>query len=281
MHWSGVMAKARVPETHRSTASRSMQAAGIDVKWRAAREKPMRSKADEDERRRVANRMRKLPPAFWQRRVDLYMDNKVWPIPMTDRGKRFLKMVKVRGNLRTRSEGLQDGFTKPSAKTHKVNTGGSATLCACIIGGKVRVWQYLPFRWCADEAVRLYRGVKYPALRKHRRAKRRYTLLEDNDPTGYKSNAATAAKRNLGIEPIEFPAYSPDLNPLDFGLWDEAEARMSAQQAARGEAAEQYEARLHRTAMRIPERVIRKILASIRGRAEAVYAHRSGHTPRD
>ena len=99
--------------------------------------------------------------------------------------------------------------------------------------------QARPLRDARAQALRLYRGVKYPALRKHRKAKRRYTIVEDNDPTGYKSNAAKAAKKDLGIEPIEFPAYSPHLNPLGFGLWDEAEARMNAQQAPRGETAEQ------------------------------------------
>ena len=37
-----------------------------------------------------------------------------------------------------------------------------------------------------------------------------FQILEDNDPTGYKSNQAISAKRDLKINPIEFPRYSPD-----------------------------------------------------------------------
>ena len=76
------------------------------------------------ERKRICNKLRKLPASHWQRRIDLYMDNKKWDIATTARGKRFLNTDKVRGHLRERSEGLQKGFTKPNAKKHKVNTGG-------------------------------------------------------------------------------------------------------------------------------------------------------------
>ena len=46
--------------------------------------------------------------------------------------------------------------------------------------------------------------------------KAKSVVLDDNDPTGYKSNKALEAKRKLGIQATRFPKYSPDLNPLDF-----------------------------------------------------------------
>ena len=77
-------------------------------------------------------------------------------------------------------------------------------------------------------------------------------MLEDNDPTGFKSKVAIDAKATLRIKPIEFPTYSPDLNPSDFSLWREVESRMAAQTAPKTEAAIGYKARLRRTAMAIP-----------------------------
>ena len=35
------------------------------------------------------------------------------------------------------------GFTKPNVKKHNVSVG-SVNVCACIIGGRVRIWHYLP-----------------------------------------------------------------------------------------------------------------------------------------
>ena len=65
-----------------------------------------------------------------------------------------------------------------------------------------------------------------PALQKYRGNKRRYDILEDNDPTGYKSNDAKKEKVRLKIVPVEFPTYSPDLNPCDYALWTEVATRM-------------------------------------------------------
>jgi hypothetical protein len=64
----------------------------------------------------------------------------------------------------------------------------------------------------------------------HRRRggdKRKFKVLEDNDPTGFKSGKAKAAKKALHIEAVPFPRFSPDLNPLDFCIWAEIERRMA------------------------------------------------------
>ena len=281
VHWDDVLTRARVPRLHRSTAARSLQNAGYNVRWRPAREKPMRSDIDEAERRRICGKLRKLPEKYWQHRVDMYMDNKLWDLPVTPQGKRFLRKIKVRGHLRTPEEGLEDGFTKPNRKSHKVNTGGKVSVCAAIIGGRVRVWHYLTSKWTGAVAETLYKDVLHPALVKHRGKKRSYTILEDNDPTGYKSNRAKAAKAQLRLVPIEFPTRSPDLNPLDFSLWDEVMDRMEAGAPRGRESAEEYKARLRRTALAIPEKVIRSMLSSMAPRVLAVFQHKGGHIPRD
>ena len=120
-----------------------------------------------------------------------------------------------------------------------------------------------------------------PALKKYRGAKRRYLVLEDNDPTGFKSNIAVAAKQDAGIETLQFPRRSPDLNPCDFSLWEEIENRLAAQAAPRQETAQGFKARLRKTAMSIPEPVVRKMVQAIKGRAQSIYDHNGGHIPRD
>ena len=241
--WDDVVMKSRVPAVHRTTAAKNMSDAGYDVKFRRPREKPVRGEIDEAQRKRICNKLRKLPHSYFQRKVHIYIDNKVWEVPTTAKGNKYMRMRKVRGHLRKRSEGLKKGYTKPSVKRHRVNTGGRVNVCAGIIGGKVRVWHYLPRRWCGAVAEDVYRNVVAPALRKHCGHKRKYTILEDNDPTGYKSGKAITAKAELGSEPIEFPTYSPDLNPLDFALWSEIEARMTKNQP-KHETHARYKARL-------------------------------------
>ena len=58
-----------------------------------------------------------------------------------------------------------------------------------------------------------------PALRKAHPAKRKFVVLEDNDPMGYKSRAAIQVKKEEKIDVFEIPKRSPDLNPLDYGFW--------------------------------------------------------------
>ena len=45
--------------------------------------------------------------------------------------------------------------------------------------------------------------------------------LEDNDPTGFKSNKGKAAKVSARIEPFEISRRSPDLSLCDYALWQE------------------------------------------------------------
>ena len=209
------------------------------------------------------------------------MDNKRWDIPTTAKGKRFLKMKKARGHWRKRSEGLKNYYTKPNVKKHKVNVGGSVNVCAGIIGGRVRVWHYLPTRWCGDEAANVYKTVIAPALRRWIGNKKKFISLEDNDPTGYRSNLAIAEKATQGIQPIQFPTYSPDINPCDYALWDEVQRRMDGPKAPKNETADAFKCRLRRTALSIPEKVVRKMLSGMVPRMEAVYQNDGGHIPRD
>ena len=97
----------------------------------------------------------------------------------------------------------------------------------------------------------------------------------------YKSNKAIEKKTELCIKALPFPKYSPDLMPLDFSVWAEVEKRMSAQKVKSNESVEEFKARLRRTAMAIPSRVIRKIIATIPKRAAAIVKAKGKDIPRD
>ncbi len=141
---------------------------------------------------------------------------------------RYLKSQQVRFHLRTPAEGLKKEFTKPGRKKNRMNTGAKASVCAGISNGRIVLWHYLPKKWNGAEAAKLYREVISPTLKRVRGLKRSHRLLEDSDPTGHKSNKAKAAKVEKNIKTHVFPRYSPDINPLDFSLWQAVEAKLLA-----------------------------------------------------
>ena len=280
--WEEVIKKSRVPKVTAATASRSLRDAGYDVKWRKPREKPLRDKAAEKEREEVCTAWQKKPASYFADDLDLIQDNKHFEIPTTARARLYGKSKRVRGHLRTRAEGIKKEFTKPSSsKKQRVNPGCSVNVYAAISNCKVVAWEYLGKKWCARAASDLYEDVIIKVLRRQRGEKSKYKILEDNDNTGYKSKLAKATKEKLKIEPIRFPRYSPDLNPLDFSIWNEVLRRMNLRDAPANESKEAYKKRLRLTALRLPKAYIRKVVLSIKSRAKAVADNKGGDISRD
>ena len=182
-----IIRTARVPKVYRTTALRALKAAKYDVIWRPARTKPDRAEIDEAQRVELCGKYRKLPARFWLESMDAYIDCKRWPIPRNLRGRKYLNKLKVRGHLCTRKEGLKKEFTKPDKRKYHRNTGTNVNVFATIVGGKVAVWHYTKGNWSGLSAERVYRHVLAPALKRIRGQKRRYSILEDNDPTGFKA----------------------------------------------------------------------------------------------
>ena len=75
--------------------------------------------------------------------------------------------------------------------------------------------------------------------------KRRFNLLEDNDPSGHKSGLGEAAKRSARISCVPFPKHSPDLMPLDYGFWQAVNKRLRKQELSFAFAGGYYETRKH------------------------------------
>ena len=192
VHWSDVIRAARVPAVHRSTAARAVRAAGHNVQRRTPRLKPDRTNVDERQRKDLCDKYRKLPAAFWTTKIHAYTDCKRWTIPRNVRGHKFLNKLKVRFHLRTPEEGIQRGFTKPDPRKHLRNVGPKVNVFAAVVAGRVRVWHYLPGRWSGAVAADLYRSVLSPVMKRHYGDKKKYVILEDNDPTGFKSNKVGA-----------------------------------------------------------------------------------------
>ena len=102
----------------------------------------------------------------------------------------------------------------------------------------------------------MYAGPLKTALQKAFPHVRAHRVLEDNDPTGYKSSKGMEAKAASAIMTLDLPHRSPDLNPLDFSLWAEINKRMRNQEKnwpyGKKETRDAYRQRLRRTAKNLP-----------------------------
>ena len=281
VRWCDVIRSSRAPKVHRGTALRSFHREGLDVQRRRPREKPDRTKAHAAERVEMCQALKHKPATYFTNCVDMIIDNKKFDVPTTERARAYMNKTRVRGHLRTPGEGTLPEFTRPGRKKNRMYTGVSASACAGISNGRIVLWHYLPTRWNGQVVADLYAGPIADALRKARGDKRQYLVLEDNDPTGYKSGKAVAAKERLHIKAMMFPRYSPDLNPLDYSLWHEIERRMVQRKPAKVETVEAYKKRLRLVALRLPRRVVLKAVGALPRRIKAVIEAKGNSIPRD
>ena len=273
-----VVPRSRVPKVHRTTAARYLRTVG--VKWCRMREKPPRTVCHEEDRKEVCRTWRKRPTTFWTETVDLIIDAKKYPLPGNDANARRLRQQKVRGVLRTRQEGLTSGFTRPSLVKHKFNAGGHVHILAGICGERVVMWEEIGGKWCGQRAADMYAGPVKDTLQRHRPGKRTWLIMEDGDPSGFKSGKGKAAKRANRMNTCDQPPYSPDLNPLDFCIWAEIEKRALATRSA-AETKTQYQKRLRKVALHMPRSLVRKAVEGIKQRAQDIFDADGKNIPRD
>ena len=136
-------------------------------------------------------------------------------------------------------------------------------------------------RWNGDIASDMYRGPIRETLQRACPRKRRWRVLEDNDPAGFNSRKGVQAKCAARIVSFDIPRRSPGLNVCDYTLWHEINRRMRKAEAkwpkCRRKTRVQYLARLRRTALRLPTRFIQKSIGDMRRRCARLYDVRGGH----
>lgn len=260
VHWPEVIKKARVTQVHQNTAKNALARAGISVATRRNREKPERRQEHIDERMEKCGKWRYLAHDYFSETADLIMDNKGFDIPTTSEARAYKSKQRVRYQIRTRGEGLLPQYTKPNCKRNRRNLGGRLTVCAGISKDRVVLWKYIEGKWNGKAAENIYRHDIAKIFQRRVPHKAAPVIVEDNDPTGYKSSLAVAAKKELGFKVLALPRYSPDLNPLDFFLWNNIEQRMAMNAPSGKESVEQYKRRLRKVAMSTSRILIRKTL---------------------
>ena len=262
--------------------SRAFWRHGVHV--RPLYEKPDLSPEDVRERRAWASKHVHRSPAQWQKYVHAVIDSKTFQVCHTGASRGHAARRTLRGAYREKRRVFSAGYTKPPT-TLKQNSGAKSVHVTCAIGnGKVLMWHVTPNRWNGASAAAMYSGALRRALEKeYPHVHGAWRVLEDNDPSGFKSSKGMAAKDAAGIITLDLPKRSPDLNPLDFSFWAAVNKKMRrAERAwpkARRETREAYVSRLARTARSLKGEYIHRIIGAMAGRVQQVVEFNGGFFP--
>lgn len=227
---------------------------------------------------------KRLSSCFWLERVALYIDCKKFSLPLSEKPRRSAARKRVRGACRTRAEGLRRHLTKPSQKKHRYHPGATAWVLGGVCGNRIRLWEYIPGRWNGATAAAMYSGPIKQLLLKARpltSSRKRWHIVEDGDPAGFKSAAAMAAKKAARMETIDLPPYSPDLQPLDFSLWTQVEQKARAAIGNKVVSSAEYRRVLRRSALRLSPQIVARAVSAMRPRILAICAAKGGHIQGD
>ena len=153
------------------------------VWFRPFREKPLLTDEDVEARKKFARTHVHKPLTFWTRTIDAYLDEKYCTPYLTPAARAMARKVRARGAFRGKKGGLAKGFVKPK-KTLKQNFGRKVCVGVAISAKKVLAC-YIPKKnWCGAAAHELYSEHLGTALKNEHPSKRRFLLVEDNDPHG-------------------------------------------------------------------------------------------------
>ena len=266
-----------------SASVRTIQRAlhALNIYFRPLRQKPLLTAADVAARKLFAETYASKAAAWWLQRIHLHIDVKHFPVLLHHEARRRGASEGVRGAYRAPGQGLEAPYVRQDRRM-KYNPGARGVSVLAGVGQKkVLVWEYIDGHpWNSTTAAAMYKGPIAAALRKVYPNKRKWTVLEDNDPAGFKSRKGMAAKTEARIETFDIPKRSPALNVCDYAHWAEVNRRMRRQEralpASRREARRSFLARLRRTALGLPTHFVQRSIANMKKRCQRLVAAQGG-----
>ena len=129
----------------------------------------------------------------WVVKPHATIDNKSFPLFVNGKGRDYAARRSCRGAFKSRGDHPHPWLIR--GKGTMKFPAKRVMVTAAVVRGKIRMWQYHTGRWNGGVAAAMYSGPLLKTLRRAfpaHAAKRngRWTVLEDNDPSGYKSKKA-------------------------------------------------------------------------------------------
>jgi hypothetical protein len=252
-----------------------------NIRFRRMRSKPILTKEDVQERYNFAVRYRNKPKIWWLTKIDIHQDMKNFQVYGNEKSRAYAAQREVRGHYRAPGDGLGEGYVV-APKHLKYNTGARSARIAGGVGkGRMILWYETGKKWNGQVAADFYKGPVLSGLKRAYPRKRSFLMLEDNDPTGYKSTLAVKAKRAAKIRVFKIPKRSPDLSVMDYAIWKQITRTMRRQEMkfkkGKKETRAEFLARLNRVAKSLPANFIKKAIGNMRERCQRLYAAKGFH----
>ena len=166
------------------------------------KEKPLLQEGDVEERKSWAEAHKRRTPAQWATMPHAIIDNKTFQMSVCKKSREFVARRSVRGAYQKKGAAPNKWLVKPKCGTNSAKYPG-IQVAAAVIKGKIRMWSYVERKWSAQAAAHMYKNVLAKALKRAFPFRRRpFTIIEDNDPTGYKSGAGNKRKWKATSLPI-------------------------------------------------------------------------------
>ena len=285
--------KAKHPKGKEVTVGMIIHDAGLDVSERALlrefharyirfyklKQRQILTSDDIKSRKVWAKAHKGRKPSTWAKKPHAIIDNKHFQLFTTGAGREHAARRGLRGAYQGCGEEPEGHMVKPKGGNMRFPARG-VTVTAGVIRGRIRVWDYVDGKWNGEKAATMYKGPLVKAMKRAypeqaTKPGNKWEVLEDNDPSGFKSSKAKKAKSEVGIVTDDLPRRSPDLNVLDYALWHEINTRMRAQEASwptdKKESVDEFKQRLRKTALGLPEAYVKKCVGDMTRRCNELF----------
>ena len=251
------------------------------ILFRRMRSKPLLTKEDRRARFAFAKKYKDKTRAWWLKEVHLHIDLKNFPVYTHADARDIAAMREIRGAYRAPGQGLDEAYVV-LPKELRYNPGAkSCKIAAGIGGGKVRLWWEVEKQWTGKVAADMYKGPLLNALRHGWPKCGTWQVLEDNDPTGFKSKKGEEAKHDSNIKIFTIPKRSPDLNVCDYALWKQVTRVMRRQEKkfprSKRESRAQHLKRLEKAAKSLSKSFVDNAIADMVRRCKRLDAAKGGY----
>ena len=239
------------------------------VSFKTPRKKILISDADAKVRYETSIKWDKRRQKYWTDDVHGYYDGKNFPLSLTPEQRSRLRQTMVTGHLRKPSEGIAKGFTKPREK-HSFLGIPSITICAAVAKDRIIMWHEVVGPWNGEAAANMYENQLKPALVRTWGKRSRYTIIEDGDRKGNRSNKGIAAKARANIHATTLPPRTPSLMPLDYAIWQRIVKKNMETAPAGTESKDDFLRRLRKTSKSLPKKWVRSQICRMKSNVHAL-----------
>lgn len=245
----------------------------MNVSFYKLKQKPLLEDQDVKDRYDWTTTRKRRSRAAWLTKPKAIIDNKNFEATRCRKSRAFVARRSCRGAYMRRGAQPKRHLVKPKGGLNRVKFP-SVQVTAAVINGRIRMWKYVDGRWNGSNAVAMYEELGKVLKKNFPDHKGRFVVLEDNDPTGYKSRKGLAQKATSKLVTDDLPKRSPDLNVLDYCLWNEISKRMRLQERSfrKGykESLSDFKKRLRKTALSLPAPLVKKAVGDMRRRCKII-----------